>query len=351
MTRTLTRRTALAMSAGALATPFVGRPGFAQTPEVTLRLHHFLPPSSNGQQRFLMPWAQKVETESGGRIKINIFPGMQLGGTPPQLFDQARDGVVDIVWTLPGNTPGRFPRIEVFELPFVGHRRAATNSRALMDFAPRHLAEEFREIHPICFWAHDHGLIHANRPVNTLDDMRGLKIRFASRQTGEMLRALGAQAIGMPAPQVSEALSQRVLDGTIFPWEVVPSLRIHELVRNHTEISGSPTLYTVTFVLAMNKARYDGLSAEAKRVLDANSGMVAAQMAGDAWDIASQGAMELVRGRGNTIISLPEAEIARFRQATAPVVENWVKAMQERNIDGQRLLDDARGALSRFPAA
>jgi TRAP-type C4-dicarboxylate transport system substrate-binding protein len=133
----------MAFGAGVLASPLVVRDLKAQA-QVTLRLHHFLPPASNGQQRFLAPWAQRIEQASGGRLRIQIFPAMQLGGAPPQLFDQARDGVADIVWTLPGNTPGRFPRIETFELPFFASRRAVTNSRALQEFGEQHLAEEFR---------------------------------------------------------------------------------------------------------------------------------------------------------------------------------------------------------------
>ncbi|MBD0272485.1 MAG: C4-dicarboxylate ABC transporter, partial [Acetobacteraceae bacterium] len=108
-----------ALALGALAAPALLRHSPAAAQETTLRLHHFLPAVSNVHRFFLQPWAQKVQQESGGRLRIQIFPAMQLGGAPPQLFDQARDGVADIVWTLPGNTPGRFPRIEVFELPFV----------------------------------------------------------------------------------------------------------------------------------------------------------------------------------------------------------------------------------------
>ncbi len=126
---TVSRRKFLAAAGGALAAPAVARPALAQA-QVTLKLHHFLPPVSNPHQKFLKPWAEKVEAESGGKLKIEIFPSMQLGGTPPQLYDQARDGVVDIVWTLPGNTPGRFPSTEVFELPFTASRRSLVNSKA-----------------------------------------------------------------------------------------------------------------------------------------------------------------------------------------------------------------------------
>ncbi len=348
---TYRRRDVLGLAAGALAAPALLREGHAQAAQVTLRLHHFLGPTSNGHTRFLAPWAQRVEQASGGRLRVQIFPAMQLGGTPPQLFDQARDGVVDIVWTLPGNTPGRFPSIETFELPFMAARRAATNSRALMEFAQTHLMQEFREVHPICFWAHDHGLIHANRPVARLEDLNGLKLRFPTRLSGEALRALGASPIGMPAPQVPESISNRVIDGTVFPWEVVPALRIHELVRNHVEFPGSPTLYTSTFILAMNRARYDGLPADLKAILDANSGMVAATMAGEAWDAASAASLEQVRARGNAITTFAPAEVERIRAATQPVVETWQRQARERGLNVDRLMADAQAALAKYAAA
>jgi TRAP-type C4-dicarboxylate transport system substrate-binding protein len=345
------RRRFLALAGGALAAPAILREGYAQAPQVTLRMHHFLPPVSNGHAKFLAPWAQKVGQDSNGRIKVDIFPAMQLGGAPPQLYDQARDGVVDIVWTLPGNTPGRFPMSETFELPFVPHRKAIVNSRAFQEFAEAHMKDEFKEVHPICFWAHDHGLVHANKPVRNLDDMKGLKLRSPTRLAGEALRALGASAVGMPIPQVPESLAQRVIDGTVVPWEVVPSIKVHELVRNHTEIPGSPTLYTATFILAMNKAKYEGLPDDLKKVIDANSGQAAATAAGKVWDEQADVVSAMVKARGNTIIVLAEEEKERWRKATEPVIENWLKTVKERGLDGQKLLDAARAAIKKHETA
>lgn len=327
----------------ALAAPALLRPVGARAQEVTLRLHHFLPAVSNVHRHFLQPWAQKVGRESEGRVRVQIFPSMQLGGAPPQLFDQAKDGVVDIVWTLPGNTPGRFPKIEVFELPFVAHKRGVPNAKAVQEFYETSLRDEFRDVHPICVWGHDGGLIHSNRPVRTMEDLRGLKLRFPTRQNGEALRALGAAPIGMPVPQVPEAISQGAIDGAIVPWEVVPSIRLHELVRNHTEIPGTPTLYIATFVLAMNKAKYEGLSADARRVLDANSGQVAAEMAGKVWDEQGPVVLEQVRRRNNNLITLSEDEVARWRRTTQPVVDNWVNATP----GGGALLEQARALVAK----
>jgi len=346
-----TRRRFMALAGSAVAAPALLREGYAQSAEVQLRMHHFLPPVSNGHARFLAPWAKKVEDESKGRIRIQIFPAMQLGGAPPQLFDQARDGVADLVWTLPGNTPGRFPLIETFELPFVAHRKAVVNSLALQEFADANLKDEFKEVKPICFWAHDHGLIHANKPVRTMDDMKGLKLRFPTRVAGEALRALGASAIGMPIPQVPESLAQRVIDGTVIPWEVVPSIKVHELVRNHTEIPGSPTLYTATFILAMNRAKYDAMPADLREVIDRNSGQAAAAMAGRVWDEQAVVVSDMVKKRGNTFITLAEDEAKRWRETTQPVVDNWVKAAKERGVDGAKMLEAARAAIAKHEKA
>ncbi len=348
---TIGRRQFLTIAGAAVAAPAVSRIALAQTPEVTLKMHHFLPAVANGHAKFLLPWSKKVEAESNGRIKIDIFPSMQLGGTPPQLFDQARDGVADIVWTLPGNTPGRFPMIETFELPFVVHKRAIVNSRALQEFADANLKDEFREVKPICFWAHDHGLIHANRQVKTLEDMKGLKLRFPTRQAGEALKALGATAIGMPIPQVPESLAQKVIDGTVLPWEVVPSIKVQELVKFHTEIPGSPTLYTATFILAMNRARYDAMPADLKKVIDANSGQAAASMAGKAWDEQSVIVADLVTKRGNTITVLTEEEAGRWRKTTEPVIEAWTRSLKDKGLDGAKLLADARALIAKYGKA
>jgi len=340
----MNRRTALTLGA-TLALPALTRP--AQAQEVTLRLHHFLPAVSNVHRFFLQPWAQKIQAESQGRLRIQIFPAMQLGGAPPQLFDQARDGVADITWTLPGNTPGRFPKIEVFELPFVSHKRAIVNCLAVQEYAETELREEFAEVHPLCVWGHGEGLIHTRREVKVMEDLRGLKLRFPSRLNGEALRALGASPVGMPVPQIPEAMSQGVIDGAVVPWEVVPSIRLQEMAKFHAEVPGSPTLYITTFILGMNKAKYASLPDDLKRVLDANSGAAAARMAAVPWDERGPVVAEDVRKRGNQITVITEAEKARWVEATKPVVDTWLVQAKERGLDSSGLLAKARALVSK----
>lgn len=348
---TISRRVFGAGAAAALAAPALITSARAQA-QITLRMHHFLPPVSNGHAKLLAPWAKLVETESSGRIKIDIFPAMQLGGTPPQLFDQARDGVVDIVWTLPGTTAGRFPRTEVFELPFLSSNRSIVNSRACTEFAQKHLAEETKEVKLLAFWAHDAGLIHANKAVRTIDDFKGLKLRNPTRLAGEALKALGATSVGMPVPQVPESLAQRVIDGAVIPWEVVPAVKVHELVRFHTEIPGTPTLYTATFFLAMNRAKYDSMPADLRAVMDKSLGMTFADMAGNMWDTEAKNVSAMVRARsGNTISVISEEEKAKWVKATEPVHTTWIEQMKGRNIDGAALIAEARALIAKHERA
>ncbi len=351
MTSHVARRRFLTLAGSAVASPAVVRLAHAQAAEVTLKLHHMLPAVAPGHRAFLAPWAEKVKEASAGRIKIDLYPSMQLGGTPPQLYDQAKDGVVDLIWTVQGYMSGRFPKTEVFELPFVASQRSIVNAQALTEFAATHLQDEYRDIRPIALWAHDRGVIHANKPVTKLEDMAGLKLRFPTRLAGQALRALGASPVGMPVPQVPEALAQKVLDGCVVPWEVVPAIKVHELVKNHTEIPGTPTLYVATFVFAMNKTKYDSLPADLRKIIDDHSGMVGAKMAGNAWDSSGVPVREMVEKRGNAIVTLTAEEKERWRVACKPVTETWLAEAKAKGIDGEKLLADATALIEKYEKA
>ncbi|MDQ6434893.1 TRAP transporter substrate-binding protein [Mesorhizobium sp. LHD-90] len=343
----------MASTGAALAAPALLGSGPARAQEtVTLKLHHFLPPVSNVHAKLLVPWTKTIEENSQGRLKIEIFPAMQLGGKPPQLYDQAANGVVDIVWTLPGNTPGRFPSTEVFELPFIAARNATANAPAAQEYGETHLAKETADTKILCFWAHDHGLIHTNKPIAKMEDLAGLKLRNPTRLAGEALTALGATSVGMPVPQVPEALAQGTIDGCVIPWEVVPSVKVDELTKFHTEIPASPTLYTTTFFLAMNKARYEGLPDDLKAVLDKNSGMAFAKLAGEMWDtVGAEVRAKVEAGGKGTISSISEEEKARWVEATKPVHVKWVEGVKAKGLDGDALIKTAQELIAKYSAA
>jgi TRAP-type C4-dicarboxylate transport system substrate-binding protein len=341
------RRTFLVSTMASVAAPAVIRFAFADAPQFGLKLHHAFSAVSSVHDKFLAPWARQIEAQSGGRIRIDIFPSMQLGGSPAQLFDQARDGIADVVWTAPNATPGRFPKIEAFELPFVPSRRALVSSKAIEDFGRVNLIDEFREVQPICFSCADRGVVHTNRPVHTAEEMKGLRLHVQTRFAGEALRALGAVPVPMPNAQLPLALTQHVIDGCVDPWDMVPALRLNDLLKAHTDFADS-SLSTATFVLVMNKASYDRLPRDLKAVIDANSGQPAAGMAGAMWDLQAAAVADMVVERGDPITTLlPEAE-AHWRKATEPVVETWLKEMKEHKVDGGKLLAAAHALLTKY---
>jgi len=319
--------------------------------EVTLRLHQFLPPQANVPKLVLDPWADKIEQESGGRIKIERYAAMALGGTPQQLIDQATDGTVDIVWTLPGSTPGRFPSTEVFELPFMMTNAEAT-SRAYWDLFEKHMKDtEFKDVHILGVWVHGPGMFHSRTPIQEIGDLAGMKVRAPTRIINALLGQLGATPVGMPVPAITEALSKGVIDGCVIPWEVTPSLKVPELVKNHTEFGGDRALYTTTFVLAMNKAKYDSLPDDLKKVLDDNSGQEFAAFAGRTQAGADGPSRQIAVDAGNNIIEISAEKTEEWKAAAQPVIDNWVAEMQGKGIDGQALLDEARALIDKYTKA
>ena len=207
-------------------------------------------------------------------MKCQIYPAMQLGGTPPQLIDQVKDGVADIVWTLPGYTAGRFPVMEVFELPLHVVSSAEATSQAAWDYYTQFGNKEFPGVKALAVHVHDNGYIHTvNKQVRVMADFKGLKMRAPTRQTNKMLGALARRRSRCRCRRSADALSKGVVDGFLLPWEVIPSIKAHELTKFESETDPKArALYTAVFILAMNQAKYDSLPADLKKVIDANSG-------------------------------------------------------------------------------
>lgn len=340
-----TRRTVLGIAGAAMAAMMTTTSAMAQ--EVTLTLHQFLPAQANVPKLVLDVWADRVEEASDGRIEIERYPSMQLGGSPPELMDQAADGIADIVWTVVGYTPGRYPTTEVFELPFmVEDARAA--SYAYWKMFEEHMEDgEFADLKIVGTWVHGPGMFHTNKPVVVPSDLEGMKIRGGSRLVNDLLTRVGAEPIGLPVPAIPEALSKGVLDGTTIPWEVTAALKVPELVTNHTEFDG-PALYNLTFVLAMNRDVFEGLPEDLQQVIDDNSGLAFSIYAGGTQSDADGPARQIAVDRGNNIVTVSEEDAKEWDALVNPIYETWVADMQDKGIDGQALIDQARALMAEY---
>ncbi len=345
--RLLTGICAAAIAAGALVSS--GHEAAAQT--VTLRVHQFLPAPAPVPRNFIAAWAKKIEEESKGQIKVELYPSMQLGGTPPQLFDQVKDGVVDVVWTLPGYTPGRFPKTEALELPFIAGNAEQT-SQAAWDYYEKHLKDEFKDVQIIAVHTHGPGLIHAKgNGVRKLEDMKGLRVRGPSRVVNRLIETLGATPVGMPVPAMPENLSKGVIDGTVVPWEVTTPLRVAELVNTHTTFAGNRSLYVAAFIFAMNKKKYDELSPELKKVIDANSGRETSKWVGRVMDEGDAPGLAAAQKRNNTIVALDAKETQRWKDAAKPVIAAWIAEMKGKGVDGEALIKDVETFVAKYAGA
>jgi len=316
--------------------------GIAEGAEYTLRLHHSLPAIAPAHHKMLVPWARKVERESGGRLSIEVHSSMALGGRPPQLINQVRDGVVDIVWTLAGYTPGRFPRLEVFELPFMNSDPVVMNL-ALHDFVQRH-PEEFSEYKLIAVFTHFGQALHARKPVRGVSDLQGMKIRVPSRMGGWIVSSMGAVPIGSPVSKIPELLSKGVIDAAMIPFEVVQAVKVDELVDYHITL-GSPLsdrFNTQIFILAMNRDSYAALPADLQQVIDNNAGEQTARWLGRVWTENEAPGLALAAETGE-LIQLSESETAALRvKIEAPVQTRWFNEVAKKGLDGPALLALAR---------
>ena len=319
--------------------------GTAGAQEVTLTMAHFLSPNSAPHKDFLQPWADKIAAESDGRIAVEIFPAMSMGGAPPELYRQLRDGAADIVWTVTGYTPGVFPRSEVFELPTVHIGSARATNLAIHDLWDR-VKDDFADIHPILLHVHAGNALHVRGEVSELADVKGMKLRTPSRTGGWMIEAWGAEPVGMPVPALPQALSKGTVDGALVPFEVMPPLKLHELTDTSVEGKDGSRFGTAIFLLAMNKERYDSLPEDLKAVIDANSGAAIAEAVGANWDGNEPGGKDMQIESGGTIVGLDESAKRAFDDLGAVAVERWIGEAEAAGIEGRALVEAARAAIA-----
>lgn len=328
--------------AAALAAAFAA-PAAAQT---ILKLHSFSSPQAPDQALHLFPWAERINKASGGKLKVEVYTSMQLGGKPADLPQQLEDGVVDAIFHLPGFSPGRFPAMEGTELPFTNVGLSAGQSPAVFEWANRWLKDsEFKGIHILSIHATDPSILHTReKAIRTLDDFKGVKLRVPGRFVGEAAKALGATPVGVPLPGVYEALARGQVDGMFINWAIVPSYRFQEVTKHHLETP----IYQSPLMTLMSERSYAKLSPELRKVIDENSGLEYTKYIGKVWDGLTDGARKTIRDAGNEIYSLPEPERQRWADAVRPVYRLWVDEMNKRKLPGEKMLDDLLATTAKY---
>lgn len=350
----MTARTRLAaglIAAAAAFAPFALLAPAASAQEHVFTLHHFLGPKATAHARMLEPWARRVEANAGGAVRIEIFPAMTLGGRPPELIGQARDGVVDLVWTLNGYTPGLFPRTEVMELPFVFVNDPVAANLALHEMFEDALRQDYRGVEVMFLHVHAGQAIHMrDAPVRSPADLAGKTLRIPSRTGAWIIEALGAAPVAMPAPDLPQALSKGVVDGAFIPWEIIPPLRIQEQTQYQIEGADAARFGTATFQLSMNQARWDALPAEIQKAFRDASGAHWRAEIGRIWRDADEAGIAVAVEAGNAHVVLTEDETDAFRRTLAPVVDRWIEEVSAKGIDGEALVTRARALIEKHAA-
>jgi len=323
--------------------------GNAADPEFVFKLHHLLSAKAPAHTKMLVPWAEQVTKNSGGRVKIDIYPSMSLGGKPPQLIRQARDGVVDIIWTVNGYTPGLFPRTEVFELPFIHTNNPAATSRAMYDMFKEDLAPEYSGVKVM--FLH----VHAGQAIQTVDklirkpsDFQGLKMRIPTRTGAWIIEALGATPVGMPVPELPQALAKKVVDGAFIPWEIIAPLKIQDQTKYQIEGFNKTRFGTTTFQVSMNEARWNSLPPDIQKAFMDASGPDWWQEVGRIWGENDDNGIKVATDAGNEHITLTKEETEAFQKVLEPVVDRWVAEVKDKGIDGAALVAKARKLIAKY---
>lgn len=322
----------------------VGVVSTAQAETIKLKVSHFLPSISNLQKDVLEPWCETLREESDARLQCELYPAMQMGGTPPHLAGHVRDGIADIVWTSPSYTTNLFPTMEAIELPFTVPGDGLGGSRAMWEFYENHAKKEFERYKVLAIHSGSGQIFNTVKtPAATLAEMKGMKLRSPSRVSSKMLGELGGAPVNMPASHITESVSRGVADGALGPWELVTAIKLDEVARFHVEPpAGKPAYIAVSMALLMNKQKYESLPGDLKAVLDRNSGIALVEKFGRSWDRATEFSRKRAAELGNTLVVQSEADYEAMRQAAAAVEAEWVKEAEAKGLDAKALVAAAR---------
>ncbi len=342
------RRFTTPIYAAALAALLCGATSGAIAQEKTfdLKISHWVPPS-HPLQKALEEWSASVEKDSGGTIKSKIYPSQQLGKAFDH-YDMARDGIADMTYINPGYTPGRFPVIAAGELPFL-MSNAKGGSVALDEWYRNYAAKEMKDVKFCLAFVHDPGAIHSvSKKIMVPGDIKGMKIRPAQGTIAEFVRLLGGTNVQASAPQVRDVLSKGVADAVTFPWGSIVLFGIDKVTKYHLEMP----LYTTTFAMVFNKAKYDAMSAKQKKVIDDHCNSKWALKFAAPWaDFEHNGIAKIKAEAGQEVYTITPAQVAEWRKAAAPLEAKWAADAKKAGVDPAKAIADLRADLKKENAA
>ncbi|ROO28989.1 C4-dicarboxylate ABC transporter substrate-binding protein [Salinisphaera orenii YIM 95161] len=325
----------------------IGAAGSASA-ATTLRFAHFWPGGSAINEQVFQPWAEAVEKQSNGKLQVQIFPSQTLSKAD-QSYKATVNGLADITATAQGYTARCFPLTQIVELPGVS-RSAPQGSCIAQKLYENNsdFAKEYRDSHVLFMFTTGQGFINTREtPVRKPEDLDGLRIRRPTAVVGEMLTSLGAQSVGMPAPQAYQAMQRGVIDGTTLPWEGMKTFRLNELAHYHTQMP----LYTLTFVATMNKQAYERLPDDLKQVIDDNSGMKWANKAGEVFAAEDAAGRKQAQGPEHTIFDIDEPlDDPDWGPPLKKATEGYLEELEARGRPARQVYEQAM-ALSEDCAA
>lgn len=311
---------------------------------VDLIISHPFPARHVQHRLMLEPLKKELEEKSKGRIKVTIHPGGALAAAPAH-YENVVAGAFDIGWTLQGYTPGRFPLTGVVELPFLwSSAQDATGVfwQMFQELPP--LQNEYRDVKVLAIWTHDLGQLYTtSKPVRTLEDLRGLKIRAPGPVQVSMLRALGAVPVTMPAGEIYDALERGVVDGLVIGLSAIKGFRLDQVVK-HATLANS---YVATMIVAMNQQSYKKLSAEDRALLDSLTGKRMAMLGAKNYDDEAASGLEALKKAKASIYQLSPSEMEKWKQSTAPVSKEWVKEMDSKGLPGKQAYDKMQSLMGK----
>ena len=335
------KKTLLSVAVVALA----GLTGLAQA-ETVLSVSSWLPPS-HSLSMAQKEWCDLLEANTKARIKCNILP---RGVTPaPGTYDAVKNGLADLSYTVHGYTPGRFAHPQMSELPILGDRAEAI-SVAMSRVSGKYpeFAAEHQGVKVITLFTHGPGIVfNTKRAITKVEDLSGLKFRVGGGMVNDMSKTLNMNVTLKPAPDSYELLSTGVMDGTLFPAESTESFKIDKIIKHATTFPGG--LYNTSFVFMMNQAKYDKLSAEDKKAVDAISGETAARIYGRGWDKVDRRAFALMQVN-NVVVTKADAKfVAEVKTKTKALEQNWINASKAKGLkDPAKVLAEFRAEIAKL---